>query len=50
MTTLLAEQGVEFSLALADQVSVLEKGTVRHARPAEQLRNDEALHHSLLAL
>jgi branched-chain amino acid transport system ATP-binding protein len=50
MTILLAEQGVEFSLALADRVYVLEKGAVRHSGPAEELRRDEALRHSLLAL
>lgn len=50
MTILLAEQGVEFSLALADRVYVLEKGAVRHSGPAEALRNDEALRRSLLAL
>lgn len=50
LTILLAEQGVEFSLALADRVYVLEKGAVRFAGPASQLREDESLRHSLLAL
>lgn len=50
LTILLAEQGVEFSLALADRVYVLEKGTVRFEGPASQLREDESLRHSLLAL
>jgi branched-chain amino acid transport system ATP-binding protein len=50
LTILLAEQGVEFSLALADRVYVLEKGAVRFAGPANQLREDEALRHTLLAL
>jgi len=50
MTILLAEQGVDFSLALADRVYVLEKGAVRHSGSAEELRRDEALRHSLLAL
>jgi branched-chain amino acid transport system ATP-binding protein len=50
LTILLAEQGVAFSLALADRVYVLEKGAIRFAGPARQLREDEALRHSLLAL
>ncbi|HVC60648.1 MAG TPA: ABC transporter ATP-binding protein [Acetobacteraceae bacterium] len=50
LTILLAEQGVAFSLALADRVYVLEKGTVRHAGPAAELRNDPALLDRLLAL
>jgi branched-chain amino acid transport system ATP-binding protein len=50
LTILLAEQGVAFSLALADRVYVLEKGAVRFAGPASQLRDDEALRHNLLAL
>jgi ABC-type branched-subunit amino acid transport system ATPase component len=36
MTILLAEQGVEFSLSLADRVYVLEKGAVRHAGPGRR--------------
>src|SRR5271169_2558481 len=43
MTILLAEQGVEFSLALADRVYVLEKGTVRFSGAAAELRDDRAL-------
>jgi branched-chain amino acid transport system ATP-binding protein len=43
LTILLAEQGVEFSLALADRVYVLEKGTVRFAGAAAELRDDRAL-------
>jgi branched-chain amino acid transport system ATP-binding protein len=50
LTILLAEQGVDFSLSLADRVYVLEKGSVRFAGPAEKLRNDDALRHRLLAL
>jgi len=50
LTIVLAEQGVEFSLALADRVYVLEKGAVRFAGPAARLRDDIALRHSLLAL
>jgi branched-chain amino acid transport system ATP-binding protein len=50
MTILLAEQGVAFSLALADRVYVLEKGAVRHTGPAAQLRDDPALLDQLMAL
>jgi branched-chain amino acid transport system ATP-binding protein len=50
LTILLAEQGVDFSLSLADRVYVLEKGAVRHSGPAAQLRNDTALRNELLAL
>jgi branched-chain amino acid transport system ATP-binding protein len=50
LTILLAEQGVEFSLALADRVYVLEKGSVRHHGPAAELRDDQALRDRLLAL
>jgi branched-chain amino acid transport system ATP-binding protein len=50
LTILLAEQGLEFSLALADRVYVLEKGAVRHAGPAAQLREDAELRNRLLAL
>jgi ribose transport system ATP-binding protein/rhamnose transport system ATP-binding protein len=50
LTILLAEQGVEFSLALADRVYVLEKGSVRHSGPAAELRDDTALRERLLAL
>jgi branched-chain amino acid transport system ATP-binding protein len=50
LTILLAEQGVEFSLSLADRVYVLEKGTVRHTGPAAELRDDRALRDRLLAI
>jgi branched-chain amino acid transport system ATP-binding protein len=50
LTILLAEQNVDFSLALADRVYVLEKGSIRFSGPASQLRADEALRHDLLAL
>jgi branched-chain amino acid transport system ATP-binding protein len=50
LTILLAEQNVEFSLALAERVYVLEKGTIRFSGPAARLRDDEALRHELLAL
>lgn len=50
LTLLLAEQGVAFSLALADRVYVLEKGPVVHAGPAAALRDDAALRDKLLTL
>jgi branched-chain amino acid transport system ATP-binding protein len=50
LTIMLAEQGVEFSLALADRVYVLEKGAVRFSGPASKLREDAALRNELLAL
>jgi branched-chain amino acid transport system ATP-binding protein len=50
LTILLAEQGVDFSLSLADRVYVLEKGAIRHSGPAAQLRDDAALRNKLLAL
>ena len=50
LTILLAEQGVDFSLALADRVYILEKGTIRHSGPASELRDDPALRDRLLAL
>ena len=50
LTILLAEQGIDFALSLADRVYVLEKGTVRFAGPARELREDTALRDRLLAL
>jgi branched-chain amino acid transport system ATP-binding protein len=50
LTILLAEQGVDFSLALADRVYVLEKGSVRHSGQAAELRDDPVLRDRLLAL
>ena len=50
LTILLAEQGVEFSLALADRVYVLEKGAVRHSGPAAELRENAELREKLMAL
>jgi branched-chain amino acid transport system ATP-binding protein len=50
LTILLAEQNVEFSLALAERVYVLEKGSIRFSGPAARLRDDETLRHELLAL
>jgi branched-chain amino acid transport system ATP-binding protein len=50
LTILLAEQGVEFSLSLADRVYVLEKGAVRHAGPAAELRENQELRELLMAI
>ena len=50
VTILLAEQGVDFSLALADRVYILKKGSIRHTGPAAELRDDTALRDRLLAL
>jgi branched-chain amino acid transport system ATP-binding protein len=50
LTIVLAEQSVDFSLALADRVYVLEKGAVRFSGPAADLRDDVDLRHKLLAL
>ena len=50
LTILLAEQGIEFSLALADRVYVLEKGAVRFAGPTAALKSDRALLDRLMAL
>ncbi len=50
LTILLAEQNVEFSLALADRVYVLEKGSIRFTGPSLALRADQTLRHELLAI
>jgi branched-chain amino acid transport system ATP-binding protein len=50
LTILLAEQGVKFSLELADRVYVLEKGTVRYTGPSSELRENKTLADQLLAL
>jgi branched-chain amino acid transport system ATP-binding protein len=50
LTILLAEQGIGFSLSLADRVYVLEKGAVRFSGPATALRDDAGLRNKLLAL
>ena len=50
LTILLAEQNTDFSLALADRVYVLEKGSIRFSGPAARLRDDVALRHEMLAL
>ena len=48
LTILLAEQGIEFSLALADRVYVLEKGAVRFAGSSAALRSDRSVLDQLL--
>jgi branched-chain amino acid transport system ATP-binding protein len=50
LTIMLAEQGVDFSLALADRVYVLEKGAVRFSGAAAELRDNPRLRDELLAL
>jgi branched-chain amino acid transport system ATP-binding protein len=50
LTILLAEQGVDLSLALADRVCVLEKGAARFTGPAAALKSDRALLERLLSL
>jgi branched-chain amino acid transport system ATP-binding protein len=50
LTILLAEQGIDFSLALADRVHVLEKGSVRFSGAAAELRSDRALLDQLISL
>jgi branched-chain amino acid transport system ATP-binding protein len=50
LTILLAEQDVDFSLALADRVYVLEKGAVRFSGAAAELRDNPRLRDELLAL
>jgi len=50
LTILLAEQGIDFALSLADRVYVLEKGAVRFEGPASRLREDKELRDRLLAL
>jgi branched-chain amino acid transport system ATP-binding protein len=50
LTILLAEQGVDFSLALADRVYVLEKGAVRFTGAAAALKSDRAQLDRLMAV
>jgi branched-chain amino acid transport system ATP-binding protein len=50
LTILLAEQGIEFSLALADRVYVLEKGAVRFADSSAALKSDRSALAQLLTL
>jgi branched-chain amino acid transport system ATP-binding protein len=50
LTILLAEQGIDFALSLADRVYVLEKGSVHFAGAARELRENTELRDRLLAL
>jgi len=50
LTILLTEQGIEFSLALADRVYVLEKGAVRFTHSSSALRFDRSVLDQLLTL
>jgi branched-chain amino acid transport system ATP-binding protein len=50
LTILLAEQGIEFSLSLADRVYVLEKGAVRFTGSSVALRSDRSVLDQLLTL
>jgi branched-chain amino acid transport system ATP-binding protein len=50
LTILLAEQGLHFSLALADTVYVLQKGEVRFSGHSAALRDDTKLRDDLLGL
>ena len=50
LTILLAEQNVDFCLALADRVYVLEKGHIRYEGTADDFRADESIRHQYLAL
>ncbi|MGH7155716.1 MAG: hypothetical protein ACREF3_17455 [Acetobacteraceae bacterium] len=50
LTILLAEQGVDFSLSLADRVYVLERGRMRFSGAAAELRADHDLLRRLLAV
>jgi branched-chain amino acid transport system ATP-binding protein len=50
LTILLAEQRVDFALALADRVYVLEKGTIRFSGAAAELRADPTLIDRLVSL
>jgi len=50
LTILLAEQSVDFCLALADRVYVLEKGAVRYSGTAEAFRADRSIQEKYLEL
>jgi branched-chain amino acid transport system ATP-binding protein len=50
LTILLAEQNVDFCLALADRVYVLEKGHIRYEGTARAFREDESIRAQYLAL
>jgi branched-chain amino acid transport system ATP-binding protein len=50
LTILLAEQNVDFALALADRVFVLEKGRIRYEGSAREFREEESIRQQYLAL
>jgi len=50
LTILLAEQSVDFCLALADRVYVLEKGAVRYSGNTEAFRADRSIQEKYLEL
>ncbi len=47
---LLVEQSVPLTLAVSQRVYIMEKGTVRHHAPAEELRANEAIVHKYLGV
>src|SRR5207253_4330293 len=50
LTILLAEQNVDFSLALADRVYVLEKGHIRYEGSSREFRDNASIRQQYLAL
>ena len=50
VTMILAEQKVDFALAFAEDVLVLERGRIAFRGRTAELREDEALQHRLLAI
>jgi branched-chain amino acid transport system ATP-binding protein len=50
MTILLAEQNLQFALALADRLYILEKGHIRYEGTAENFRADPSLQRRFLAV
>jgi branched-chain amino acid transport system ATP-binding protein len=48
MTLLMAEQNLALALALADRISILDKGHVRFAGSAEEFEADESLRQEYL--
>jgi branched-chain amino acid transport system ATP-binding protein len=50
MTILLAEQNLQFALALADRLYILEKGHIRYQGTAENFRADPSLQRRFLAV
>jgi branched-chain amino acid transport system ATP-binding protein len=50
MTLLMAEQNLALALALADRISILDKGHVRFAGSAEEFEADESLRQEYLTV